>query len=262
MGGPRGTLPAGGTELTGHRDYYPGDDYRQVDWNLCARHDELLMKEYRGQADRPVYILLDCSASMALGRPSKFDVARQAAAAVAYVALAELDPVGLTAFSDRPVSDFAPVRGEMKIVALLRFLEKLTPRREPTRLTAAAKTFVARQERPGLAVVVSDFFSPGGFRGGLEVLRHSGYEPRVVRICDPLDAQPDLLGDSELLDVESGDSWQVTVNERHLAEYRKLHAQLCKSIRDYCAGYGLRQTQVSTDLAPDDLLLAAIGARG
>ena len=62
LAGPRARLPAGGTEITGHRDYSPGDDYRQVDWSLCARHDELRVKQYEGEADRPVYLLLDCSA--------------------------------------------------------------------------------------------------------------------------------------------------------------------------------------------------------
>ena len=65
LAGPRakrptfGRCPAGGTELGGHRDYAPGDDYRQIDWNLCARHDELLTKQFPGEADRPVYLLLD-----------------------------------------------------------------------------------------------------------------------------------------------------------------------------------------------------------
>ena len=30
--GAHGTTPGGGTEVTGLRDYAPGDDYRHVDW--------------------------------------------------------------------------------------------------------------------------------------------------------------------------------------------------------------------------------------
>ena len=62
-----------GTELAGHRGYSPGDDYRAVDWNICARHDELVTRRFVGEADRHVYLLLDRSASMGLGEPVKFD---------------------------------------------------------------------------------------------------------------------------------------------------------------------------------------------
>jgi len=96
---PRARLPAGGTELAGHRDYAPGDDYRSVDWNLAARHDELLVKQFAGEADCPTYILLDCSRSMSLSRPSKLDVARRIVLALAYVALRR--PVR----PDRPVGE-------------------------------------------------------------------------------------------------------------------------------------------------------------
>jgi len=261
LGGPRVRLPAGGTELSGHRDYAPGDDYRQLDWNLCARHDELLVKQFQGEADRPVYILLDCSRSMSLGRPPKFDVARQAVVALAYVALANLEQVSVLVFSDRIVTDFGPIRGKARILKLVRFLESLAARREGTDLAAAAKGFVGRQQRHGLAVVVSDLYGAAGFRPGLDVLRRRGYQPRVVQLYDPREAEPGVLGDSELVDVETGRSWQVTVTEEHLTRYRRLYAEFHDSVRSYCVGHGLRCAQVAVDLPPDELLLKAIGAK-
>jgi uncharacterized protein (DUF58 family) len=87
------THVAGGTEVTGYGDYVTGDDFRYVDWNRAARLDELVSKRFAGSQHQRVYLLLDASASMSLGRPSKFDAARQAAAAVAYVALANHDLV-------------------------------------------------------------------------------------------------------------------------------------------------------------------------
>ena len=73
-------LPGGGTEVTGHRDYSPGDDFHAIDWTLCASRDELYVKLFEGQSDRDVHLLVDCSPSMGLGRPAKFQVARQIAA--------------------------------------------------------------------------------------------------------------------------------------------------------------------------------------
>jgi len=260
LAGPRVNLPAGGTELSGHRDYAPGDDYRHVDWNLCARHDELFTRQFHGEADCPVYILLDCSRSMSLGRPPKFDVARQVAAALAYVALADLEQVSVLGFSDRITAEFGPLRDKRRILRLVRFLEDLAPESGQTDLAAAAEGFVGRHRRHGLAVVFSDLYDPGGFSRGLDVLRGRGYAPRVVQLYDPGEAEPDAPGDSELYDVETGAMWQVTVTERHLARYRRLYAEFQHSVRTYCAGRGLRLAQVPVDLSTDRLLLAALGA--
>jgi uncharacterized protein (DUF58 family) len=258
---PRSRLPAGGTELSGHRDYAPGDDLRHVDWNVCARHDELRVRLFQGEADCPVDLLLDCSRSMAAGNPSKFDVARRIVAALAYVALADLEPVGVSAFSDRIVADFGRRRNKASILELVRFIEKLVPAEETTDLASVARAVAGRGRRRGLLVVISDFYDPGGFEAGLDVLRRRGCRPRVVHLYDPREAEPDVLGDSELVDVESGAAWRLTVTEKHLARYRELFAEHHDSVRRYCAGHALGYVRVPLDLAQDELLLRVIGAR-
>lgn len=257
---PRARLPAGGTELTGHRDYAPGDDYRHVDWNLAARHDELLVKQFAGEADCPTYVLLDCSRSMSLGRPSKLDLARRIVSALAYVALADSGRVGVLAFSDRIVARFGPVGQLAKIAKLARFVQGLEARGERTDLAAAAETLTGARVRRGLAVVVSDLYDPRGFQRGLEVLRRGGYHPRVVQLCDPREQELETLGDTELVDVETGATWQVTMTERHLARYRRLVARFHDSVRSFCAGHGIACAQVPVDLPERRALLVAIGA--
>ncbi len=110
----RKKLPGGGTEVTGHRDYSPGDDFHAIDWTLCARRDELQVKLFEGEVDRDVYILLDCSLSMGLGRPAKFQLARQVAAALGYVSLLRLDRLTVAAFSDGLVAALPPLRHESR----------------------------------------------------------------------------------------------------------------------------------------------------
>src|SRR6267154_4314403 len=116
----------GGIEFADHRDYSAGDDFRYLDWNLYARHDALLLKRFQEEEDLHVYFLLDCSRSMAFGDPPKFDFARQVTAALAYIALADLDRISITAFADDIVADFPLTRGKGRILSLLKFLEGLT----------------------------------------------------------------------------------------------------------------------------------------
>src|SRR3989440_11480743 len=124
----RRTMALGtGIEFADHREYTPGDDFRYLDWNLFARHNELLLKRFQEEEDLHVYFLIDCSRSMAFGSPPKFDFARQVTAALAYIALADLDRVAVVAFADDIVADFPLTRGKARILSLLKFMEDLKP---------------------------------------------------------------------------------------------------------------------------------------
>ena len=252
----------GGIEFADHREYTPGDDFRYLDWNVFARHDELLLKRFQEEEDLHVYILLDCSRSMGFGEPVKFDYARQVAAALAYIALADLDRVSVIAFADRIVAEFPLTRGKGRILSLMKFLEGLEVRDGLTDLARSAENFVRRSQRRGLAVVISDLFDPGGYERGLDVLRHHRYEPHVVQVFDRRELDPGMKGDVELLDVESGAVEKVTVTERNLREYRKIFEAFLESVRAYCTKYGVGGTRSTTDVPFDELILRMMREAG
>ena len=252
----------GGIEFADHRDYTPGDDFRYLDWNVFARHGELLLKRFQEEEDLHVYILLDCSRSMAVGKPPKFDYARQVAAALAYIALADLDRVAVVAFAGDIVADFPLTRGKARILGLLKFLEGLEPQGTATDLERMARNLVHRGQRRGLAVVVSDLFDPNGFERGLDLLRHHRYEPHLVQIFDRHEAEPDLKGDVELLDIETGTIQKVTITERNLRQYRKIFADYLESVGRYCNTYGIGGTRSSTEVPFDELLLRMMRVAG
>ena len=147
--------------MTGHRDYSPGDDFHAIDWTLCARRNELYVKLFEGQSDRDVHLLVDCSPSMGLGRPAKFHLARQIAAALGYVSLMNLDRLVVAAFADGLAADLPPLRHASRVLRLLRFLEELSPLGAKTDLLRAVEMFVRRPQRQGPVVVISDLYDPG-----------------------------------------------------------------------------------------------------
>jgi uncharacterized protein (DUF58 family) len=252
----------GGIEFADHRDYTQGDDFRYLDWNLYARHDALMLKRFQEEEDLHVYFLLDCSRSMAYGKPVKFDLARQVAAALAYIALADLDRVAIVAFANDIVADFPLARGKARILSLLKFLEALKPQGTYTDLARVAGGFVHRTQRRGLAIVVSDLYDPAGFEKGLDLLRHRRYEPHVIQIHDRREAEPDLLGDMELFDIETEKAQKVTVTEKNLRRYRKLFADFQESVQRYCRSYGLGCTRTLTDVRFDELILKMMRTAG
>ncbi|HLQ46451.1 MAG TPA: DUF58 domain-containing protein, partial [Planctomycetaceae bacterium] len=222
-----------GIEFAEHRDYSHGDDFRYLDWNVFARHGELLLKRFQEEEDLHVYLLLDCSRSMAFGSPPKFDLARQVVAALAYIALADLDRVAVIAFGKDVLADFPLTRGKDRILSLLRFLEDLTPEEADTDLARVFQGFTQRPQRRGLAVVVSDFFDPQGFERGLDLLRYRHYEPHIVQLVDRLEAEPNLLGELELVDIESETGQKVTITETALKKYRRLFEEFQNTLRSY-----------------------------
>lgn len=252
----------GGIEFADHRDYTPGDDFRYIDWNLYARHEELLLKRFQEEEDLHVYILLDCSRSMAFGTPPKFDFARQVAAALAYIALADLDRVAIVAFAGDIVADLPLTRGKSRILSLLQFLEGLKAQGAVTNLNRVINGFVHRSQRRGLAIVISDLYDPEGYERGLDVLRHHRYEPHVIQVHDKREAEPNMLGDLELFDVESETARKVTVTERNLRQYRQIFDNFQESLRRYCTNYALGCTRTSTELPFDQLILKMMRAAG
>jgi uncharacterized protein (DUF58 family) len=260
----RRTMQLGsGIEFADHREYTVGDDFRYLDWNLYARHDALLLKRFQEEEDLHVYFLLDCSRSMAFGDPPKFDFARQVTAALAYIALADLDRISVTAFSSDIMADFPLTRGKGRILSLLKFLETLPASGEDTDLERVATGFVHRDQRRGLVVVVSDLYDPKGFERGLDILRHRRYEPRVLQMYDKYEkAPPDMLGDVEMWDVESGTTRKVTITEKNLRQYRELFNEFQESVRGYCSRNALNCTQTSTEITFDELILRMMRQAG
>lgn len=253
--------PGSKSEAVALRDYAPGDDYRHVDWTLCARRDELMTRKFPANEDRHVYVLLDCSRSMGLGQPSKFDLARQVAAALGYAALTELSCLSLTGFSDGLVAENLPMRGAGRTAKLLGLLNRMELHGDRTDLTRTAKSFVRRYQRHGPVVIISDLYDPDGFEPGLNVLRDRGYEPRIVQIHAPAEADPRFVGEVELFDVESQAVRRVLVTERVARRYREAYARFQRSVRQYCVRHGVACMQVVSDAAVDDVVLTVLGGQ-
>lgn len=252
----------GGIEFADHREYSPGDDLRYVDWQIYARHGDVLLKRFQEEEDLHVYILLDVSPSMNMGEPNKFDYARQIAAAMAYIALADLDRVSILAYADAVRSWQPLTRGKDQVLGVLRFLDRLESGGGRTDLAAVAKTLLHRAPRTGLVLIISDLYDQDGFRRGVDLLRQRRFEPHLIQVHTTEEAAPNLLGEIELEDIETGVDRKVIITESRLKEYRKRFAEFLQSIEIYCRNYGLSCTHSTTDVPFDELILRMMRAAG
>ena len=116
-----------GMVFTDYRPYSPGDDTRHLDWNTYMRLDRLILRLFEEEADLPIFIFVDSSRSMEFGKPSKFDFARQFAAALAYIGLINHDRVSLIAFAEGVVREMPARRGKNQLWRTLHFLDRVSP---------------------------------------------------------------------------------------------------------------------------------------
>src|SRR5271167_372794 len=127
-------------EFADYRNYVVGDDLRFLDWNLYARLDKLFLRLFMEEEDLHFYVLIDNSLSMDFGRPSKLHYAKQVAAALGFIGLANLDRVVVEAFNDNITQTMPAARGRRSLWRLFDFLQKIEPA-GPSDLKRALRTF-------------------------------------------------------------------------------------------------------------------------
>jgi uncharacterized protein (DUF58 family) len=208
-----------GIEFADHREYVLGDDLRYLDWNAYGRSDRMLLRLFQEEEDLHVNLIIDGSASMAAGSPAKFDTARRIVAALGYIALANLDRVGITCVDDAVRARSPASRGRSHIFHLFDFLSGLEPG-AGTDLATAVKNTVHGAERRGMAVLVSDFRDDHGYENAIRWLVYQRYSPIVIQVVDDAPARATLRGDVELVDCESGRTLAATLSPAAHREYQ------------------------------------------
>ena len=250
----RGRKIGSGIEFADHRDYAPGDDFRYIDWNVYGRMSKLLLRLFEEEEDLFIFLLMDASNSMMVGEPVKFDYARRVTAALAYVALANLDRVTVLPFAGSLKPALSPRRGKGQIFRVLEFLSATPPGGE-TDMETSFREFAARTKRRGLAVVVSDFFDPHGYERGLKLLRHNRFETFAVQICSPEEAHPNVKGDLRLLDAETGEERIATVSPEVLRAYEREFEDYGRRLDDFCTSIQSGLVRTLTSVPFEDLIL-------
>jgi len=247
-------------EFAEYREYSPGDDLRYLDWNAYARLDRLFLKQFMEEEDLSIYLLLDCSASMGFGAPSKLDWARRFAAALGYIGLTTFDRVGTTAIGDNALSPLRPVRGRAQAIALFEWLERLEPAGR-TGLFESLRRFTLRTRQPGLAIVCSDFLDPD-WRRGLLTLVHRKFDLLCVQVLDPTEVNPALAGDLKLVDSETGETREITVTGALLRTYKRRLAAFQADLHAFGNRYGARVLGVTTDQPVETVVLKTLRRAG
>jgi uncharacterized protein (DUF58 family) len=253
-----GLYPAGhrslryGTSLdfADYRQYHPGDDFRRIDYHLYARLGTLALKLFEAEDDITVRLLVDTSASM---HQAKLAQAARVAAVFGWLALCHRDAVTLHTFADRTETP-RRFRNQSAAPALFATLAALEPG-GATQFLGAAGDVLSRPGPRGVTIVVSDLMT-SDWSAAIDRLPARGSQVIVAHVLDRADIEPDLFGDVDLVDAETGRVVPVSLTADVQNAYRAAAREWIDEVAGRCRHVGATYMTVLADDDINDALIA------
>ena len=252
-----------GLEFADHRSYAPGDDIRFIDWPYYARMERLLLRLFHERSEADVAILLDVSTSMAPdGAMGKFDYARRAAAALAFVAMGGLERVIVQPFAAGLSRPLRTGRNRGQILEVLDFLAALEPGGR-THLRRSVEAFAGRMDGPATVLLLSDLLDCGEeLSDALAELRGRGCDVTVLHVFSPLDASPELRGAIRLQHAETGETMLLQVTDEIRASYRRRWEKFGAALARTAASRGATYVAAASTVPFEQLVLRTLRRAG
>jgi uncharacterized protein (DUF58 family) len=245
-------------EFAEHRQYYPGDEIRHIDWRAYGKTDRYYIKEYEEETNLKAHLLVDASGSMAYrGRhASKFQYAQYIAASLAYLMLHQRDAVGLVTHDTRLRQMIQPRANAKHLLRLINVLEQTQPGGE-TSLAPLWHDLAGRLRRRGLIVVLSDCFDQlGPLLRALRHFRHRRHEVLLFHLLAPEELEFPFSRMTQFRNLEMA-GHRILVDPGQLRrEYLKNFETFCTQLREQA-----RQMQIDYHLLrTDEPVDRALGA--
>jgi len=238
------------------REYQYGDDIRDIDWNVTARHNHPYVKVYEEERELTVMLLVDVSASRNFGAegPEKREMIAEIAATIAFSAIQNNDKIGALFFSDRVEKFISPKKGRRHILFLIRELLDFQPQSKGTDIAQAVKYFSDALKRRCTMFLISDFIDSSDYKTPLTVAA-SRHDIMAIQVYDKRDGEMPDIGLMRVADLETGRTrWADTGSPRPRKEKKK-----GGSARQQQMSATLRSTRVDfTSVATDEDYVRAL----
>ncbi len=245
-------------EFADSRPYAPGDDIRQIDWNLYARMERFYLKLFVAEEELTIHLLVDTSSSMDWGEPNKLLYARRAAGAFGYIALSGLDRVTVQAVGG-PTASLPLVRGKRGALPLFDFLQRMPS--GGGSLVETCRRYMRSARNVGPLLLCSDLLD-ANWKEALRTLASRPFEITLLHTLAPQEITPDLDGDFRLIDAESGEPVEITADLETLRQYQNNLREWREEIEAFCSGRGINYVFVDTSVPIEDILLSTLRRRG
>ncbi|MBU0992886.1 MAG: DUF58 domain-containing protein [Proteobacteria bacterium] len=258
-----------GMEFEDVREYFPGDDVRNIDWNVTARMNHPYVKNFKEERELTVMILVDVSASSGFGTIgfSKANIIAKICATLAFSAIHNHDKVELILFSDK-VERFIPAKkGSKHVLRIIRELLVSAKILEKTQSKAATDINVAlshlnrKRKKRGVCFIVSDFIS-SDFQSDLRLAARR-HDITAICVSDPREIEIPMVGLIELEDSETGEMMLVdTSSDEFQHRFRASVASENEGRKSFFKSLGIDLLEINTRVPFENALVNFFKARG
>ena len=204
------------------REYYVGDDVRDIDWNVTARYAQPHVKVFEEERELTIMLLVDVSHSLDFGSTSetKRDLVATIAATIAFACIHNNDRVGLMLYTDR-VERYIPAgQGRKHVLQLISEILTYRPERHSTQISSSLEMLSRGVKKRCSAFIVSDFITeaPTGAERALIQRTARRHDLLAIRVVDRRDYDLSAMGLTLMRDLETGASRYVDTSSERLRE--------------------------------------------
>ena len=240
------------------REYQPGDDIRDIDWNVTARQNKPYVKVYEEERELTVMLLVDVSGSRNFGACGEIKKERMAeiAATLAFSSIQNNDKVGVIFFSDKIEKFIPPKKGKKHILLIIREIIGFEPESTGTNIDVALQFMTNAIKKRCSAFLISDFIDEHDYFKSMSIANRK-HDLASIQVYDKRDAEMPNVGLVRIRDIETGhDRWIDTSSASVRKAYAKSWYDRQQKLVSTTTRSGVDLASVTTD---EDYVKALLG---
>lgn len=205
------------------REYQYGDDIRDIDWNVTARHNRPFVKVYEEERELTVMLVVDVSGSRNFGAvgDEKRQMIAEISATLAFSAIQNNDKIGAVFFSDKIEKFIPPKKGKKHILFIIRELLDFQPQNNGTDIALALRYLTDALKKRCTMFLISDFIDDSDY-GKPMTIAGNKHDLMALQVYDKRDSHLPDVGLMRVSDLETGATrWIDTSSSKVRKAYDK-----------------------------------------
>lgn len=231
------------------REYVPGDDVRDIDWNVTSRYNKPYVKVYEEEREMTVMLLVDVSGSRRFGAVGerKMENMAEIAATLAFSSIQNNDKVGVILFSDKIEKFIPPKKGRKHILLIIREIINFEPESKGTDVGNALQFLTNAIKKRTTTFLISDLIDSHDYTKSLQVASRK-HDLATIQVYDRRDSEMPDVGLVKMRDLETGaEAWIDTGNKNVRRMYAKAWYDRQQWISRAMTRSGVDMATVTTD---------------
>ena len=230
-------------DFSDFREYAPGDDVRQIDWNVYARTDKYFIKRFLDEQEMRVHILLDSTKSM--GETQKWLFAKQLVASLGLLVLQKDDRLSFSTVTDEKLPFFRR-KGATYKKAFLQTVSNLKPPHMTNSFSEQAVSFLPKDSTV-LFIITDGLESLDLWESFLRKVPKFASDIRLIQVVTDEELNPTYTGDVQLEDIETSHQLNVSISSNVLTAYEKERTAHQRGFELLCRRFGVKMIQVKVE---------------